>query len=163
MLESPPASNEVTINVLLKFKRRFKFIVEEDELEHITVKQDEGEESSMTEMFETTSASRFFHLDEYRKWKICVNQLPDAKDLQKVEAEELVSKYCSNLVESIIIIKDTWFLMTSFSVFVHNNPKIDDCADQSKVGHQNEAVAFIRRKTRMGRDFFELTYGYVGT
>jgi hypothetical protein len=31
------------------------------------------------------------------------------------------------------------------------------------VGHQEKAVAFIRRKTRPGKDYFELTYrfGYV--
>lgn len=53
--------------------------------------------------------------------------------------------------------------MISFSCFIHNNKQIDDCADLSRVGHQEKAVAFIRRKTRFGKDHFELTirFGYV--
>ncbi|KAI7880263.1 uncharacterized protein EV154DRAFT_524010 [Mucor mucedo] len=68
-------------------------------------------------------------------------------------------EYGPQLVESVIIL----VFMTRFSCFIHNNHQIDDCADLSKVGHQEKAVALIRRKTRLGKDYFELTYrfGYV--
>lgn len=48
--------------------------------------------------------------------------------------------------------------MTSFSLFIHNNAKIDDCADLFKIGYQARAVTFMRRKTRLGKDYFNLTY-----
>lgn len=53
--------------------------------------------------------------------------------------------------------------MTSFFCFIHDNQQIDDCTDQFKVGYQENAVAFIRRETRLGKDYFKLTYrfGYV--
>jgi hypothetical protein len=56
-----------------------------------------------------------------------------------------------------MILDEYWFFMTSFSLFIHNNQKIDDCADLSKVSYQNEEVGFIRKKTKLGRDYFELT------
>lgn len=32
-----------------------------------------------------------------------------------------------------------WFFETSFSAFLHNNP-VDDCADKSKIGYQQEIL-----------------------
>lgn len=50
--------------------------------------------------------------------------------------------------------------MTSF--LDNYYPQVADCADPSQVGNQDEAVAFIRRKTRIGKDFFELRCRNVG-
>lgn len=57
----------------------------------------------------------------------------------------------------MVVLDHYWFFCTSFSTFVHNNKNIDDCADGSKVGSQKNAVAFIRKKTRAGSDYFKLT------
>lgn len=84
-------------------------------------------------------------------------------DLDAVEAPRIVNEYESKLVESVAVLEDHWFFITGFSCFIHSNHQIDDCADLSKVGHQEKAVTFIRRKTKLGKDYFELTYrfGYV--
>jgi hypothetical protein len=68
-------------------------------------------------------------------------------DLNAVEAERIINRYGPIFVESVVILKDYWLFMTSFSCFIHNNLQIDDCADLSKIGYQEDAVAFIRRKT----------------
>lgn len=57
----------------------------------------------------------------------------------------------------MVIIEGYWFFITSLSIFIHNNPQMDDCADYSKFGYQTSPVAFIRRKTSMGKDYFEMT------
>ncbi|KAI7902913.1 uncharacterized protein BX663DRAFT_434704, partial [Cokeromyces recurvatus] len=49
-----------------------------------------------------------------------------------------------------------WFFCTSFYTFIHSQ-SVDDCADSSRVNAQNEAVSYIRKKTRFGLEFFELT------
>ncbi|KAG2201559.1 hypothetical protein INT47_007436 [Mucor saturninus] len=109
--------------------------------------------------------NRFFKSSEYRVWKNNFGDdlLMKKTDLNAVEASRIVNEYAPKLVESVIILENHWFFMTSFSCFIHDNNQIDDCADLSKIGHQDKTVAFIRRKTRLGKDFFELTYrfGYV--
>ncbi|KAG1136430.1 hypothetical protein G6F37_012023 [Rhizopus arrhizus] len=74
-----------------------------------------------------------------------------------------VKKYCPQYVESVVILANHWFLITSFSSFIHNNPKVDDCADKSIISYQSNPIAFIRRKFQYGKDYFELTirFGYV--
>lgn len=71
------------------------------------------------------------------------------------QAERIIS-FCSKFMEAVVIIENYWFFMTSFSIFVHDK-NVDDCADKSRVGIQQEAVCFIRKKTRAGSDYFELT------
>jgi hypothetical protein len=109
--------------------------------------------------------NRFFNAKEYHVWKndFGDNLLMKKTDLDAVEASRIVLEYGPKLVESVVILENHWFFMTSFSCFIHNNLQIDDCADLSQVGHQEKAVAFIRRKTTLGKDYFELTYrfGYV--
>ncbi|CEG76643.1 hypothetical protein RMATCC62417_11506 [Rhizopus microsporus] len=83
--------------------------------------------------------------------------------MNEEEAEVIVQMYSPSFIKSVVVLEKHRFLMTSFSLFIHNNTQIDDCADLSKVGYQARAVAFIRRKTRLGKDYFELTYrlGYL--
>lgn len=71
------------------------------------------------------------------------------------QAQDVVS-HCCKFVELVTIIDDHWFFITSFSVFIHDS-NLDDCADASRVGLQLSAVAFIRKKTRAGKDYFEFT------
>ncbi|KAI8372126.1 hypothetical protein BD560DRAFT_307630, partial [Blakeslea trispora] len=59
-------------------------------------------------------------------------------------------------LESVVVMARHWFFTTSFCIFVHEK-KLDDCSDNSRVGVQEDPVALIRKKTRAGKDFFELT------
>lgn len=70
--------------------------------------------------------------------------------MNKEEAEVIVQMYSPSSIESVVLEKH-WFLMMSFSLFIHNNTQIDNCADLSKVSYQARAVAFTRRKTRFGK------------
>lgn len=72
----------------------------------------------------------------------------------------LIITYEPDFVESMIILRGYWFFMTSFSLFIHQNPQVDDRTDMSKVGYQEKVVVFIKRKTRLGKDFFELKYKF---
>ena len=106
--------------------------------------------------------NRFYNSKEYRIWKndFCYDLLMKKTYLNEVEASRIVYKYGPKLVESVVKLENHWFLMTSFSCFIHSYPQINDCADLSKVGNQEKAVAFIRRKTNLGKDYFELTYRF---
>lgn len=58
------------------------------------------------------------------------------------EAEVIATKYGKKLVNSLTRLSDNyWFLVTSLDIFIHNNPKIDDCADFSKISYQNTPVS----------------------
>ncbi|CEG76729.1 hypothetical protein RMATCC62417_11588 [Rhizopus microsporus] len=59
-------------------------------------------------------------------------------------------------VESAIILQTHWFLVTSFSVFIHDPNRVDDCADKSRFTYQDNPIAFIQRKTGYGTSSFEL-------
>ncbi|KAI7882109.1 uncharacterized protein EV154DRAFT_428437, partial [Mucor mucedo] len=68
------------------------------------------------------------------------------------KASRIVNKCGPKLVESVVVIlKNYWFFMTSFPCFIHNNCQIDDCADLSKIEHQEKTGAFIRRKTQFNQ------------
>ncbi|CAO3698431.1 unnamed protein product [Rhizopus stolonifer] len=109
--------------------------------------------------------NRFFNFKEYRVWKNDFGNdlLMKKTDLNAAEASRIVNEYGPKLVESVVILENHWFFMTSFFYFIHNNLQIDNCADLSKAGHHEKVVAFIRRKIALGKDYFELTYrfGYV--
>ncbi|CAO3675401.1 unnamed protein product [Rhizopus stolonifer] len=79
------------------------------------------------------------------------------------QAKQLVKEAGSVFVESVIILQGYWFLVTSFSVFIHNPNRVDDCADKSRFPYQNNPVAFVQRKTNYGTSSFELVFriGYV--
>lgn len=79
------------------------------------------------------------------------------------QANELVKKVAPVLMESVIILKDHWFLLTSYSVFVHDPDRIDDCADKTTFKYQEEPIACIERKTGYSKESFELSYkiGYI--
>ncbi|CEI90773.1 hypothetical protein RMCBS344292_05085 [Rhizopus microsporus] len=196
-------NKKVTFIVPERFERRFKCIVEEDEMDHVTIRISGDEQLIDIAKIVTPEAvrtqaeraktilkrdyylankeaivmkdnlshmiaspiNRFFNSKEHRVWKNDFGDdlLMKKTDLDAVEASRIVNEYGPKLVESVVILENHWFFMTSFSCFIHNNHQIDDCADLSKVGHQEKAVAFIRRKTKLGKDYFELTYrfGYV--
>jgi hypothetical protein len=92
--------------------------------------------------------NRFFNSKKYRVWKNDFGDdlLMKKINLDAVEASRIVNEYGPKLVESVVILENHWFFMTSFSCFIYNNHQVDDCADLSKVGHQEKAVAFIRRQ-----------------
>lgn len=203
LLRSANISKKVTFIVPERFERKFKCIVEEEEMDHVTIKVSGNEQPIDITKIVTPEAvriqaeraknilkrdyylanketmvmkdnlshmiaspiNRFFNSKEYRVWKNNFGDdlLMKKTDLDAVEASRIVKEYGPKLVESVVILENHWFFITSFSCFIHNNPQIDDCADLSKVGHQEKAVAFIRRKTKLGKDYFELTYrfGYV--
>ncbi|KAI8350338.1 hypothetical protein EDC96DRAFT_485877 [Choanephora cucurbitarum] len=71
------------------------------------------------------------------------------------KANEAVS-FAAEFLESVVMMDNHWFFVTSFCMFVHEK-HVDDCADKSAVGLQRDPVMFMRKKTRMGNDFFELT------
>lgn len=62
-------------------------------------------------------------------------------------------------MENAVILDDYWFFCTCFSIFIHS--KVDGCADASRVGMQERIVSFIRKKTRTGKDYFELTARFL--
>ncbi|KAI9024375.1 hypothetical protein CLU79DRAFT_803844 [Phycomyces nitens] len=195
LLGSVNMNKKVTFIVSERFERIFKCIVEEEEMDHVTIKISGGEQpiniakivtpkvkpilkldycltnkesvvmkDSLSHMI-ASPINRFFNSKKYRVWKNDFGDdlLMKKTNLDAVEASRIVNEYGPKLVESVVILENHWFFMTSFSCFIHNNRQIDDCADLSKVGHQEKAVAFIRRKTRFGKDYFELTcqFGYV--
>ncbi|EPB92608.1 hypothetical protein HMPREF1544_00621, partial [Mucor circinelloides 1006PhL] len=47
------------------------------------------------------------------------------------QANTLFQKVASSFVESVIVINDFWYMITSFSVFIHDQVHTDDCADNS--------------------------------
>ncbi|KAI9483568.1 MAG: hypothetical protein EXX96DRAFT_558672 [Benjaminiella poitrasii] len=189
LLQSTNMNKKVIFIVPERFERKFKCIVEEDEMDHVTIKIHGDEHLIDIAKITTPEAVRTqvehvknnLKRDYYLANKEAIvmkdnlshmiaspiNQFFNSKeyrtDLDAVEASRIVDEYGPKLVESVVILESHWFFMTSFSCFIHNNLKIDDCADLSKVGHQEKAVALIRRKTRLGKDCFELTYrfGYV--
>ncbi|KAG1454905.1 hypothetical protein G6F56_007205 [Rhizopus delemar] len=79
------------------------------------------------------------------------------------QAKQLVKEVGPAFVESVIILQEYWFLVTSFSVFIHDPNRVDDCADKSRFPYQNNPVAFVQRKTNYGKSSFELVFriGYV--
>jgi hypothetical protein len=79
------------------------------------------------------------------------------------QAKQLVTEVGPAFVESVIILQEHWFLVTSFSVFIHDPNRVDDCADKSRFPYQNKPVGFVQRKTNYGRSSFELVFriGYV--
>ncbi|KAG1111367.1 hypothetical protein G6F42_015053 [Rhizopus arrhizus] len=112
------------------------------------------------------SVNRFFDVTKYQELKVNYQNdtlMRESNDLNADEANRLVDKYCPQYVESVLILANHWFLVTSFSSFIHNNPKVDDCADKSIISYQSNPIAFIRRKSQYGKDYFELTirFGYV--
>ncbi|CAO3620660.1 unnamed protein product [Mucor hiemalis] len=88
--------------------------------------------------------------------KIVLFRVYDVDSVKEVKTPEDIVSHCHRFVESVTIIDNHWFFITSFSVFIHDS-KLDDCADTSRVGLQLSAVAFIRKKTRTGKDYFEFT------
>ncbi|KAI8360708.1 hypothetical protein EDC96DRAFT_513137 [Choanephora cucurbitarum] len=93
------------------------------------------------------------------------NQYKIANDVYKMpvttteESNEAAST-AARFLESVSIVENNWFFVTSFCMFIHKK-SLDDCADKSAVGFQKTPVLFIRRKTRMGNDFFELTLRFA--
>ncbi|KAG1449691.1 hypothetical protein G6F46_012323 [Rhizopus delemar] len=58
------------------------------------------------------------------------------------KAENIAAHYGKKFVNSLTCMSDNyWFLVTSLNVFIHNNPKVDDFADQSKIAYQIELLA----------------------
>lgn len=104
--------------------------------------------------------NRFFNSKEYFLWKndFGGDSLMKKTDLNAVEVKRIVNEYGPKFVESAIVLENYWF-----SCFIHNNLQINDRADFSKVGYHEKAIAFIRRKTRLGKDYLKSTYrlGYV--
>lgn len=200
LLQCANKRKKLTFIVPEGFERKFRFIVEEDEISHIKIKISGDEQPVDVSKIVTPEAvrtqierakdilkreyylanketvvmkdslshmiaspiNRFFNSKEYFPWKndFGGDSLMKKTDLNAVEARRIVNEYGPKFVESVVILENYWFLMTSFSFFIHNNLQIDDCADLSKVGYQEKAVAFIRKKTRFGKDYFELTYRF---
>ncbi|KAK4519220.1 uncharacterized protein ATC70_009452 [Mucor velutinosus] len=79
------------------------------------------------------------------------------------QADALIRKVAPMFVEAVIIIKDNWYMITSFSVFIHDPQHIDDCADNSKFAYQDKPIAFIMRKTAFGSSSYELVirFGFI--
>lgn len=79
---------------------------------------------------------------------------------EEFEGTAAVQSYIQDVSQTFIefaaIMKNHWFLCTSFCTFLHV-PALDDCADFSKVKVGNNLVCLIRKKTRFGKDYFELT------
>ncbi|KAI8063104.1 hypothetical protein BDF21DRAFT_347208 [Thamnidium elegans] len=75
--------------------------------------------------------------------------------LTEAEASRLAVKYGNIFIESISIIDDIYLIMTSCSIFIHNNPAINDCAQLSKMSYQKNPIAYIRRNKRFSLEYFE--------
>ncbi|KAI8052668.1 hypothetical protein BDF21DRAFT_325205, partial [Thamnidium elegans] len=74
------------------------------------------------------------------------------------EAENIATNYGTKFVNSITrLAGNYWFLITSLDIFIHNNAKIDDCADLSKISYQKNPIAYIRRKTSFKSEYFEFS------
>lgn len=112
------------------------------------------------------SVNKFFETTKYQD--LALNHQNDtlmreSNDLSADEAICLVKKCCPRFVESVVVLANHWFLITSFSPFIHNNLEVDSCADRSIISYQSNPITFIRRKVPYGKDYFELTirFGYV--
>jgi hypothetical protein len=81
--------------------------------------------------------------------------------LSETEANSIVQRYGARFAESILLFDGYWFFVTSFDLFLHSNPQIDDCADRSKYSYQPKPIGFIRLKTRFGLDYHELTVRFA--
>ncbi|KAI8369833.1 hypothetical protein EDC96DRAFT_588604 [Choanephora cucurbitarum] len=96
--------------------------------------------------------SSFFNPNDFHLYKGS-HENEKADTARKVD--EMV-RSSTQFLEAVILMENHWFFVTSLCVLVHDK-NLDDCADMSKIGPQDEVIAFIRRKTRTGRDSFELT------
>lgn len=134
-------------------------------MNHVAVQTIEDQHSNDLDRIISTTVGQFFDAKEYRVWNndFSNDSMMMKTDLNAEGASAMVCEYGPQFVESVVVLKKHWFFMTSFSCFIHNNKQIDDCTDLSRVGHQDKAVALIRRKTRFGKDYFESTirFGYV--
>ncbi|CEJ02090.1 hypothetical protein RMCBS344292_16107 [Rhizopus microsporus] len=74
------------------------------------------------------------------------------------QTKQLVKEVGPAFVESVIILQEHWFLVTSFFAFIHDSNRVDDCADKSRFFYQNKPVAFVQRKTNYGTSSFELVF-----
>ncbi|KAI9470945.1 MAG: hypothetical protein EXX96DRAFT_586296 [Benjaminiella poitrasii] len=95
--------------------------------------------------------NRLFNTKEYIVYD---NSHIKVKIINEQQAESIV-QFCSKFMGAVVILENYWFFLTSFSIFIHDK-NVDNCADNSRVGHQQEAVSFIRKRTRAGCDYFEL-------
>ncbi|KAG1138510.1 hypothetical protein G6F37_010456 [Rhizopus arrhizus] len=143
----------------------------EEELEEVEEKLEEGEEKleegeeKLEEGEEDAKEEEETDISKMKTPEHIQRQLEIIKRDLKLDyyKNSKVNKYCPQYVESVLILANHWFLVTSFSSFIHNNPKVDDCADKSIIRYQSNPIAFIRRKSQYGKDYFELTirFGYV--
>jgi len=60
------------------------------------------------------------------------NKRVNYSSINMSQANTLFQKVASSFVESVIVINDFWYMITSFSVFIHDQVHTDDCADNSK-------------------------------
>ncbi|KAI9259807.1 hypothetical protein EDC94DRAFT_649330 [Helicostylum pulchrum] len=134
----------------------FDIIVKHDKMTNITIKNQEKIANNNLDHILCSVDSPPFDCSDYRLCNIDYSgdSLINRTNLNEGQASQLIGTYAPRLVESVAIAQNYWFFMTSFSCFLHHN-KVDDCADRSKIGFQDEAVAFIRRKTTLGKDYFD--------
>lgn len=79
------------------------------------------------------------------------NKRVNYSSINMSQANTLFQKVASNSVELVIVINDFWYMITSFSIFIHDPVHIDDCADNSKYA-PTRTVAGIRNDVRQTID-----------
>ncbi|KAG0793582.1 hypothetical protein G6F17_008898 [Rhizopus arrhizus] len=136
----------------------FKFIVEEDEIDHNIINTSGDEQPIDVAKIITPEAVRV-------QAELSKSSLKRAYYLANKEAAAMKDNLSHMVVSPInrFFYAKEYHVWKNFSYFIHNKFQIDDCAILSKVEHQEKAVTFIRRKINFGKDYFELTYkfGYI--
>ncbi|GAA5801848.1 hypothetical protein HPULCUR_007303 [Helicostylum pulchrum] len=137
----------------------FTIIVKNDKMTNITIIANHQLDQVLCSV-----DTSLFDCEGYGYWEnnFQGDNLIKRTDLNEAEASELIGTYAARLVESIAVLEKYWFFVTSFSAFLHHNA-VDDCADQSKTGYQEKAIAFVRTKTALGKEYFEFSirFGHV--
>ncbi|KAF1796343.1 hypothetical protein FB192DRAFT_1264799, partial [Mucor lusitanicus] len=77
--------------------------------------------------------------------------------LTQIAAKSAAKHIGSQLVNSIVVLKGHFFVITSSSLFLHRHNSMDDCATKSSIGFQDIPVAYIRKNKRCTYDYFELS------
>jgi hypothetical protein len=100
--------------------------------------------------------TRLFDASQYSLYSSEDDDALREETLTEEQASNFIEGVCPKFVECASIMDGVCFFITSFCVFVHSK-QVDDCADSSLVSVQKKVTAFIRKETRTGSDYFELT------
>ncbi|KAG1148976.1 hypothetical protein G6F37_004487 [Rhizopus arrhizus] len=137
-------NKKITFIASERFEMIFKFIVEEDEIDHTTINTSGDEQPIDVAKIITPEAVRV----QAELSKSSLKRTYYLANKETAATKDNLSHMVVSPINRFFYAKEYYF---------------DDCAILSKVERQEKAVAFIRRKTNFGKDYYELIYkfGYI--